>query len=350
MELIVDIEKKYKEFSLRAAFGTNQDVLGLLGASGSGKSMTLRCIAGLETPTRGKIILNGRTLFDSEKGIDLPSQKRKVGFLFQNYALFPHMTAAQNIAFALHDLPKVQRKQVVEEKIRCMHLQGLENRYPSQLSGGQQQRVALARALAIEPEILLLDEPFSALDPQLRGKMEVQLLNILKTYSGATIFVSHYMEEVYRICQNIIVLSDGKITAEGKKEEIFQHPPSMAAAKLTGCKNISKIQYIDGTNVEALDWGCRIHLGQPIDLQMRYVGIRAHHLEVYRKPLEENMVPCRVTEISEGPHSVTVFLKLDGGKKALQCEVRREAWETMKDWGESWYLKMDSSKLFFFFS
>ncbi|MEW9123467.1 MAG: sulfate/molybdate ABC transporter ATP-binding protein [Thermotaleaceae bacterium] len=351
MELIVDIERKYKEFTLKTAFAVNQEVMGLLGSSGSGKSMTLRCIAGLETPTKGRIILNGRTLFDSDRGINLPSQKRKVGFLFQNYALFPHMTTAENIEFALHRLPKSHRTQIVSEKIERMHLKGLENRFPSQLSGGQQQRVALARALAIEPEMLLLDEPFSALDTQLRDEMELELLNALQSYQGITIFVSHYMEEVYRICKNITILSDGKITASGTKKDIFDNPPSLSAAKLTGCKNISKVDYVDEKTVKALDWGYMIKLSSPIVCQKSYMGIRPHHLEICNQPSQKNSFPCWVNHITEGIHTITVFFRTTEQNNSslgfLQWEVPREKWEELQYWQEPWYVFMDERKLLF---
>ncbi|MFM9160827.1 MAG: ATP-binding cassette domain-containing protein, partial [Dolichospermum sp.] len=157
--LFLNIEKRLDNFHLKIAFNTNNQPLGLLGGSGAGKSMILRCLAGIETPTRGKIILNNRVLFDSENNINVPIYQRKIGFLFQNYALFPHLNVAQNIAFGI---PKyIDIKTEVEKQLIDMELQGFGNLYPHQLSGGQQQRVALARDLASKPEAFLLDEPFS---------------------------------------------------------------------------------------------------------------------------------------------------------------------------------------------
>ncbi len=164
MSLYVDIEKDLSSFKLKVEIKQEKGTLGFLGESGSGKSMTLKCIAGLEKPTRGKIVLNDRVLFDSEKKINLSTQDRKVGFLFQNYALFPHMTVSQNIELGLLKLSKSEKKEIVARYLDILKLNGFEGRYPWQLSGGQQQRVALARALATSPDILLLDEPFSALD------------------------------------------------------------------------------------------------------------------------------------------------------------------------------------------
>ncbi|BAY24189.1 ABC transporter ATP-binding protein [Calothrix sp. NIES-2100] len=181
--LSVEIEKQLPSFHLEVAFNSDEQPLGLLGGSGAGKSMILRCIAGIETPTRGRIVLNGKVLFDAEQRINLPSRDRRIGFLVQNYALFPHMTVAENIAFGLpKGLSKGSIRVQVEEQLLAMQLQGLGDRYPHQLSGGQQQRVALARALASQPEALLLDEPFSALDTHLRSQLEQQMTEILADY------------------------------------------------------------------------------------------------------------------------------------------------------------------------
>ena len=198
MELYVDIKKKFPGFSLNIQFEGSKERIGLLGASGSGKSMTLRCIAGLVKPDEGKIIVNGKIFFDSEKGINLKPQNRKVGFLFQNYALFPHLTIKENIAFGIIGLSYSDRDLKVLQLLEKFHLTGLENRYPHQVSGGQQQRVALARTIATEPDILLLDEPFSALDEHLRSHMTKEMLGFLKEFNGSTLFVTHNMEEAYQ--------------------------------------------------------------------------------------------------------------------------------------------------------
>ena len=166
MSLFVDIRKKLKGFSLNVSFETNGDYLGVLGSSGSGKSMTLKCIAGIETPDEGLIILNGKVLFDSKKKINLKPQERNIGYLFQNYALFPNMTVEKNIGIGLKG-SKYEKNRKINEIIEAFHLQGLEKKYPRQLSGGQQQRVALARCIIYKPDVLMLDEPFSALDTYL---------------------------------------------------------------------------------------------------------------------------------------------------------------------------------------
>ena len=216
MNLEVNITKKLQGFELRVKFNADKDILGLLGASGSGKSMTLRCIAGIETPDSGTIVLNGRVLFDSENKIDMPIRERKVGFLFQNYALFPNMTVEQNIAFGLvKSISKVEKSNRIKKKIIDLQLLGMEKRYPYQLSGGQQQRVALARALVVNPEILLLDEPFSALDEFTREKLHLDLLSIWSKTNKTVVFVTHNISEAVFLSDRVVVLSPhpGRVSA-----------------------------------------------------------------------------------------------------------------------------------------
>src|SRR3984893_10810714 len=213
MPLEVAIEKQVSGFRLAVEFTAEGAPLGLLGPSGSGKTMTLRAIAGLEKPDRGRIVLHGRVLFDPERGVNVPARERRIGLLFQNYALFPHLTVAENIAFGLHRVPEPERVRRVERQLAAAHLENLASRYPASLSGGEHKRVALARALAVEPAALLLDEPFSALDTHLRGALERQLRETLASYRGSTVFVSHNLEEAYRVCEKLVVLSKGSVTA-----------------------------------------------------------------------------------------------------------------------------------------
>nr|WP_290228338.1 molybdate ABC transporter permease subunit [Trichocoleus desertorum] len=359
-ELAIAISKQLANFSLDINCATDQKPLGLLGASGSGKSMTLRCIAGLEIPTSGRIVLNGRVLFDSDRQINLSSQQRHVGFLFQNYALFPHMTVVENIAFGLHNLPKAERGSRVARHIRMMQLQGLERRYPYQLSGGQQQRVALARALAIEPQILLLDEPFSALDTHLRSQLEKHLREILASYSGVTLFVTHNLEEAYRICQNLVILDAGKAIAHGPKAEIVERPTTFAVAQLTGCKNFSQVEKVGTQTIRAIDWHCVLHVVEPIPADVSMVGIRAHHIRLMtalgegdRKQVtdNQNIFPCWLAQTSETPHRMTLYLKLhtvptDEQDYHLQAEVFKEKWLQLKDQPLPWHISLDPLRLF----
>ncbi|MBF2019660.1 MAG: sulfate/molybdate ABC transporter ATP-binding protein [Hydrococcus sp. C42_A2020_068] len=351
MELLVDIYKKLASYPLEVKFHLEGRVLGILGGSGSGKSTILRCIAGLETPKRGRIVVNGRVLFDSSKRINLPIRSRRVGIVFQNYALFPHLTVAQNITYGLQDLSGAERQHRLREQITKLQLSGLENRYPQQLSGGQQQRVALARALAVEPEVLLLDEPFSALDTHLRHHLQEQLIETLSNYRGVTLFVTHNLEEAYQICEYLLVISQGKAIAYDKKQSIFERPATYAVAQLTGCKNFSKIKAISPTQVEAMDWGCTLKVIEPIPESLAYVGIRAHHLNITNDPNAENTFPCWLARTRETPHRMTLYLKLhhlpiQSNDYHIQAEVFKEKWSTIKDRPFPWYVKLDPLKLF----
>lgn len=349
--LFLDIEKQLASFHLQIAFNTDNQPLGLLGGSGAGKSMILRCIAGIETPAQGKIVLNGRVLFDSEKGINIPSRNRKIGFLFQNYALFPHLTVAQNIAFGLpKELSNGNIKLEVEKQLIAMELQGLGDRYPHQLSGGQQQRVALARAVASQPEALLLDEPFSALDTHLRSQLEQQMTETLADYSGVTLFVTHNMEEAYRLCPNLLVLEHGKEAHHGSKYEIFQHPATMNVAKITGCKNFSRAVMLSKYKVEAIDWNCTLEVVESIPHKLSHIGIRAHQIVFTNDSNQENTFPCWLVRTSETPHRMTLFLKLHSPAENvhdyhLQAEVYKEKWVTIKDLPFPWYVHLEPLRL-----
>ena len=351
MELFVDIEKQLSNYTLVIKFSVTDKPLGILGASGSGKSLTLRCIAGIETPNRGRIVLNGRVLFDSARKINLPSRDRRIAFLFQNYALFPHLTVAQNIAFGLpKGTSKAKIKQQIEAQLAAVQLQGLENRYPHQISGGQQQRVALARALATQPEALLLDEPFSALDTHLRSQLEKQLILTLSTYPGVTLFVTHNLEEAYRVCSDLLVLEKGKAIAAGSKYEIFERPNTFSVAQLTGCKNFSRAQISASGAVEALDWGVKLQVIEPIPVRLNYLGIRAHQLIFTNDPNSENTFPCWLVQTGETPHRMTLYLKL-GDRPLhpqdyhLQAEVFKEKWTDLKDRTFPWYVRLDPLRL-----
>ena len=347
MALYVDIEKDLSSFTLKSKFEQENGVLGFLGESGSGKSMTLKCIAGLENPSRGKIILNNRVLFDSEKKINLSAQERKVGFLFQNYALFPHMTVVENIELGLSNLQKEERNKIAKEYIKRLCLEGLENRYPWQLSGGQQQRVALARALAPSPDILLLDEPFSALDYHLRSNMERELINILNDYHGDVIFVTHDREEAYRVCKDIVVYDKGISLPKREVHDLFNNPQSLAEAKITGCKNISKIDILDKNTIHAKNWGIKIKLKKAIDSNTKYMGIRAHHISMEDNHNEECYY-LTVKNIIENPFSYSVYVINEDDKtfNEIHIEVNKDIKPI--NIGDKILIKLHVDKLFLF--
>ncbi|MBS1875963.1 MAG: molybdate ABC transporter permease subunit [Acidobacteria bacterium] len=336
----VEIRKRLAGFELDVRVSTQGRVLGLLGASGSGKSLTLRTIAGLERPDSGRVEVNGRVLFDSARRIDLTPSERRVGFVFQDYALFPHMSVARNIGFGLRGLDAVERDRRVREWAAALHIESLLASYPGALSGGQKQRVALARALAMNPETLLLDEPLSALDPHLRRRTEEQLRETLLHFRGATVFVTHDRNEAYRLADALAVLADGRLSAAGTKREIFENPRRVAAAQLTGCKNIGRIARREGAFVEVEDWGCRLRvLGAA---SASHAGIRAHDVRVSPSADErENTFPCWLVESTESPFETTLYLRLNqapgpGDCAHLEAEISRDAWTRLRTAPQPW--------------
>ena len=220
--VVVDVEKTLigpeGKFLLKVNFTMKEkEFLSIFGKSGSGKTTLLKMIAGLEKPDKGLIKLGDTVYFDSEKKINLPPQKRKVGVVFQNYALFPNMTVYENLAFAMEK----ENKKKILDMLEKVELTQLKDRYPSTLSGGQQQRVALARALIRDPEILLLDEPLSALDHGIKLKLQEEIKNIHKEFNLNTILISHDKTEVFKLADRVFLLENGKIIKQGTPREVF---------------------------------------------------------------------------------------------------------------------------------
>lgn len=310
MSLEVDIKKKFRGFTLDVQFSSSGAPLGILGASGSGKSMTLRCIAGIETPDEGYIAVNGRVLYDSKRKVDLKPQRRKIGYLFQSYALFPNMTVEDNIACAISGT-RQEKAEKIAGLVKRFALGGLEKRLPGQLSGGQQQRVALARILAYDPEVLLLDEPFSALDAYLKEKLQVETQNLLAGYPGDAVMVTHSRDEVYQMCDDLLVFDEGRVLAHGGMREMFSHPQLLEVARITGCKNFSRARAIAEDRVEALDWGVQLSVEPPIPGHMTHIGVRAH--DFYPAGADDpNRFAIEVAEKVETPFEWNVLFETPG--------------------------------------
>ena len=299
MSLIVHIKKKLRFFSLQADFEAEDGVLALLGPSGCGKSMTLKCIAGIEKPDCGRIVLDGRVLFDSDKKINLPPRQRRVGYLFQNYALFPDMTARQNILCGLHaEKDRQKREQRADAMMELLQIRDVANLRPGQLSGGQAQRVALGRILVNEPELLMLDEPFAALDTHLRLKLQVELKNLLSGYDRGIIMVTHDRDEAFRMCDRIGVIDEGQMLAMKETRELFADPGSRAVASITGCKNIAYARKTGKHEVFVPEWNIYLKTGKDVRDDLKAIGIRAHS---FRPGEEENRFPITIVREMEEP-------------------------------------------------
>lgn len=348
MGLSVSIKKMLGSFMLDVSFEHESGVLGLLGASGSGKSMTLKCIAGIDKPDEGRIVLDGRVLFDSEKRIDLPPQKRKAGYLFQSYALFPNMTARGNIESGVKGSQE-ERKRIAEEKIEAFYLEGLENKYPRELSGGQQQRVALARILASGPETILLDEPFSSLDSYLKWKLETELADRLKEFGGAAVFVSHDRDEMYRVCDTICVLSGGKSEPVTPVSELFDNPRTVSAALLSGCKNYSAAEKIDERAFTAADWGVILESNREVPDDIRHIGVRAHYVKPAEAEPGGNVIECNVARVTQELFSTSVMLRPANSPGTsdysdIRMELSKEEWSRLGS-PERLNVKIDSKDI-----
>ena len=334
--LEVDITKRLGSFSLDVSFAIElpDEIMALLGPSGCGKSMTLKCIAGIERPDSGRIVLGGRTLFDSGAHVDLPPQQRRVGYLFQSYALFPTMTVEQNVRAGAAGATREERSARAAREIAAMRLEGLEHRKPAQLSGGQQQRCAMARILASDPELILLDEPFSALDGYLRWQLELELTDALRGFPGGAVYVSHNRDEVYRMCDTVCVLDRGRSDAKVGVRELFASPATLAAALISGCKNVSRARVAGPGLLLCDDWGVTLETSLPVPEGVTHVGIRAHYFQAHSaddgaaSAAGRNAIPCAVERVIDSTFSTIVMARTPGGA-LLRYECEKDAWAAL---------------------
>ena len=329
----VNIKKQLKNFLMDMSFDIKEGCTGILGASGCGKSMTLKAIAGIVTPDEGMIKTEKQVFYDSDRKINLPPQKRRVGYLFQNYALFPNMTVAENIAAGViggtvgRKPKKADIDQQVNRLMEQFHLEELKNQYAVKLSGGQQQRTALARILASKPDILLLDEPFSAMDSYLKEELQIELHNRLREFEGCTVIVSHDRDEIYKLCSRTMIVDEGKKIISEDTAALFENPKHMIAARLTGCKNISKAVRISEHEVRAEDWGIDFTIEREIPEELSYVGIRAHDfipVNVENVP-DKNVINIAVSDTTLSPFEHTIIFKnKDNPQKSIWMKGRKQ--------------------------
>jgi molybdate transport system ATP-binding protein len=339
MDLQVNISKKLtnknsKEFVLNAEFKCGNEIIVLFGPSGAGKTLTLECVAGLVVPDKGCINVNGITYFDSEKSINISPQKRNTGYLFQNYALFPHLTVSENILFGLRARNNAELK--MEEMLDVFEIHGLEKRYPSQLSGGQRQRVALARALITRPRILLLDEPFSSLDDIVRIRLRRDLKKIREIIKIPIILITHSPGEAYAMADTLIVYRYGGIEQIGPPKEIFSKPINENVAKLVGMNNIFKGKILDirtdevtiQSHEKIIAPGMEgLHIGEEVTW-----CIRPDQVMVVRedrplgKAIASNVFSGKITEIIS--NAATYLLYINGDFE-LEIEIPSHAFEKL---------------------
>lgn len=317
MSLSIDIVKHFPDFDLEVALDAGNEVLGLLGASGCGKSLTMRCIAGIEKPDEGRIVVNNNVFFDSAAKINLSPQQRKTALLFQNYMLFPNLTVAENVAAGIgSNVPSSERAQIVEQELRRFDISSFAERYPAQLSGGQQQRVALARMLAARPGILMLDEPFSALDAHLKGVLEQSLANLFEAYEGTILYVSHDIDEALRFCDRIAVVEAGHIMELQKSRALMDRPASLAGIKLSGVKNALECERVGSHTIYCPHWGINLKTEDEVPANVKAFGVRAFYIKQVDSP-GTNVYRVRVDRTSDSRFDRTVLLQfLDRSDKA----------------------------------
>jgi molybdate transport system ATP-binding protein len=328
----IAIRKRLGGFELGVELlAAENQIIVLFGPSGAGKSMTLASVAGLVLPDSGRIVVGKRVLFDSSMGISLTPQHRNIGLVKQNLALFPHLTVEQNVAYGLSRAPRSERSERSHELLRSMHLDSMADRYPSQLSGGQQQRVALARALAPDPGLLLLDEPFSALDAPTRMQLREELLRLQRQIKIPILFVTHDLGEAYFLADRLAVIDAGKILQIDVPGEVLSHPCCLAVARAVGVKNI-----FPGT-IESCDHaGCRVRVADmilntlpgPFEPGMRvHVCLRPERVMLLRperagRSSDENAVEGEVVREMNDGMMATLFFRAIG--KRLSPDAARD--------------------------
>ncbi len=267
------VTKRLPGFTLDVHWEAEGPVVALFGPSGAGKTLTLDCLAGLVRPEAGRITVNGRVLFDAAAGVDLRPQARRLGYVFQGYALFPHLTVAENVAFGLPDWPRAERRRRAVALLERLGIAALADRAPRELSGGEQQRVALARALAPDPEVLLLDEPLSALDAPLRRQLREELARLIREWGKTVVLVTHDLAEAYQLGDRLVVCEAGRVVQVAPKAELLSCPASEAVARLVGVRNI-----VHGTVVKAT-------------AERVEIAWRGHTIEAVNSPLRPYLAP-----------------------------------------------------------
>jgi molybdate transport system ATP-binding protein len=333
--LSADLEASVGTFQLRAALRVEPGrTLVLFGPSGSGKSLLLRCLAGIHRPVRGRIELDGQVLLDTDRGIDVPPQARRLGYVPQSYALFPHLTVRENVAFGLRRRPEHGGRRRLDELLQAFQLAELMARRPAQLSGGQQQRVALARALAIEPRALLLDEPFAALDAPLRRLLRRELQTLRHRYGFAVILVTHDLGEACALGDQIAVVEQGQIVQAAPPNDVLYRPATPGVARLTGLRNVfpARVTAARDGGLEVATERFSVHTppypfepGAAVDLYVRPEHVVLIRPEHERDPHRTNLVRGRIVDEQHLGPVWTLYFRLgqeadDGGETGGETE------------------------------
>ncbi|WP_050747984.1 sulfate/molybdate ABC transporter ATP-binding protein [Peptoniphilus sp. oral taxon 386] len=345
--LKLDIRRRLKDFNIDVNFEFSKSVLGLLGASGSGKSMTLKMLSGLVKPDSGYIVLDDTVLFDSDSSIDLKPQMRNIGYLFQDYALFPNMTVEKNILAGVRTGSYKEKIKKVNSVLNDLKIEKLKKCFPNNLSGGEKQRVALGRILVNNPKLILLDEPFSALDEYLKWQIEIEVKQVLEEYNIPSILVSHNKDEVYRMCDEVCVLHCGKSEPIQETKSLFLKPNTLSAAMLSGFKNYSEIKYVEKDRVYAIDWDIYLSVLEN-NFENKIVGINSSSFKILNANIEreENIFHLNEYKVQVELFSVMIIAKISSFAKPLYIEIENNEWERIKNF-EDIFIQIKSDDIIF---
>ena len=356
MTIKVDISSKLDKFHAKFDFESDSNRIGILGESGAGKSLLLKFLAGIYNPDKGEILLDGKCLYSTENKINIKPQERNIAYMFQNYALFPTMSVRNNIEIVAKGT-KDEKKKKADRLLKKFHIEELSDRKPGELSGGQQQRVALARVLAYEPSVILLDEPFSALDQGLKEILQLEVDDMLKDFRGKVIMVSHSMDELYKFSDELIVVSKGQIVEMGNKEKLFHSPKTIKAARLLGVNNILKGKSIANDQIQIQDWNVSIKVSEKVVenniheknlSQIEYIGIRDDGFyPLWEESTGDNIIDIDILNTYETMNQIKIFFNVVGCPKVKNkytFVLDRKSYELN---GLPNRLKIDPSKLIF---
>jgi molybdate transport system ATP-binding protein len=348
------IRKSFPPGPDSAAFNLNVDVEAatgvtvLFGPSGSGKTLTLDSIAGFVTPDEGRILLDDQILFDAASGVNLPPRSRQCGYVFQNYALFPHMTLRENLAFAAERRPRLERHRRVADMLERFRIADVAGRRPHELSGGQKQRCSIARALIGAPRLLLLDEPARGLDAPLRADLYALLREVQSDFRIPILLVTHDLEESFELGEAMLIVRDGKVVQAGPPKSIADRPANIEVARLLGIFNLFQVEIVEldpQRNVSRLRFGPHDLTGPYFPGRLRgdrvWLSVRPEQLGVVARDgrLEPNQVPARLLRVIEMPQSVR--LEFDG---EIRVELSRAEYERQKH-NKEWVVSFPAQSL-----
>lgn len=318
MSINIDISKKYEEFNLGIKIKSDKNIIGLVGDSGSGKTLTLKCISGIINPDSGYISVNNKEYFNSKSNLNILSKNRKVGYLFQDYALFPHLTVFENIMICITERDISKKEDIANKLLTKFRAIDIKNKYPKDLSGGEKQRVAFARMMSINPEIILLDEPFSALDSNLKWKLQYEVREFLKDFKGTVFLVTHNIEEASSLCEEIYVINNGSIVESGDSKTLFENPKSYYTAKFLGYKNFDNIKF----NKDQVDLE-----KYKISFEVKNIPNWSNVIALNEKEFFLKSIPNsleffgEVIDIINNNHSIIFVLKVINSKELLFVEI-----------------------------